>query len=85
MSGRKPATGPKAIVKPPPPPPDTTDRGDFVGSEDEQEFYEVAEDPVHYSGGIFYPTYIGDALADRYRIEHKLGHVAGSHCGSINY
>jgi hypothetical protein len=54
----------------------TTDRGDFVNSDDELEydFDEVAEDPKYYTQGLYYPTYIGEILADRYRIEHKLGH-----------
>jgi serine/threonine protein kinase len=45
-----------------------------VDSEDEYEFDEVAEDPEQYARGSYYPTYIGETLADRYRIDHKLGH-----------
>ncbi|KAF4452936.1 CMGC protein kinase [Fusarium austroafricanum] len=52
----------------------TTDCGDFVDSDDEYEFDELAEDPEKYTYGIYYPTFIGEILANRYRINHKLGH-----------
>ncbi|KAH7219779.1 kinase domain-containing protein [Fusarium oxysporum] len=74
MSRPQAATEPKAIVMPPPDKIGTTDCGDFVDSEDEHEFDEVAEDPELYTRGSYYPTYIGDVLANRYRIDHKLGH-----------
>lgn len=50
------------------------DTGDFVDSEDECDVEEVAEDPNRYIQGVYYPICIGDILADRYRVEHKLGH-----------
>ncbi|KAF4442337.1 hypothetical protein F53441_11765 [Fusarium austroafricanum] len=75
MSRPKPATESKAtVMPPPPPPPDATDRGDFVDSEDEHKFDEVAEDPAHYARGSYYPICIGNVLAGRYRIVHKLDH-----------
>lgn len=74
MSRPEEATETTAIVLPPPGIFNTTDSGDIVDSEDEHEFDEVAEDPELYTKGRLYPTYIGDVLADRYRIEHKLGH-----------
>ncbi|RKK76562.1 hypothetical protein BFJ71_g16905 [Fusarium oxysporum] len=52
----------------------TADCGDFVDSDDEYEFDELAEDPEQYTQGLYYPTFIGDVLANRYRISHKLGH-----------
>lgn len=52
----------------------TSDHGDFVDSDEELDFIEFAEDPERYFNGLFYPVCIGDILAGRYRIEHKLGH-----------
>ncbi|KAK7425029.1 hypothetical protein QQZ08_008305 [Neonectria magnoliae] len=52
----------------------TDDWGDFVDSDDECEIEEVAESPDRYVQGLYYPTYIGEVLADKYRVEHKLGH-----------
>jgi serine/threonine protein kinase len=74
MSEPEGTTESKAILIPPPGGIDTTDRGDFVNSEDDYVFDEGAEDPEHYARGSYYPTYIGDILARRYRIDHKLGH-----------
>jgi hypothetical protein len=62
------------IIMPPPDRIGTTDCGDFVDSEDEHEFDEVAEDLELYTWGSYYPTCIGDVLANRYRIDYKLGH-----------
>jgi hypothetical protein len=50
------------------------DRGDFVDSEDEGDIEEVAENPNLYPKGLSYPICIGEIVADRYRIDHKLGH-----------
>lgn len=50
------------------------DLGDFVDSDDEADIEEIAENPKRYQQGLYYPTYIGEILADKYRIEHKLGH-----------
>lgn len=50
------------------------DRGDFVDSDDECEIEANAEDPLAYDKGLYYPLCIGEVLADRYRIDHKLGH-----------
>jgi len=50
------------------------DRGDFVDSEDEGDIEEVAENPNLYPEGLLYPICIGEIVADRYRIDHKLGH-----------
>ncbi|KAH7168153.1 kinase-like domain-containing protein, partial [Fusarium flagelliforme] len=66
-AGPKTATTPSERIGAP-------DQGDFVDSEDEYEFDEVAEDPELYAQGLYYPTYIGEILANRYRIDHKLGH-----------
>jgi serine/threonine protein kinase len=54
--------------------PNTTDRGDYLDTDDEIELDEVAEDVERYTQGLYYPVYIGEVLAGRYRIEHKLGH-----------
>ncbi|KAH8172812.1 protein kinase domain-containing protein [Sarocladium implicatum] len=54
--------------------PNIADRGDFVDSDDEVELDEVAEDPEQYLHGLYYPLCIGEVIAGRYRIEHKLGH-----------
>lgn len=50
------------------------DRGDFVESEDEGEIDKVSEYPNLYPEGLLYPICIGDMVADRYRIDHTLGH-----------
>jgi hypothetical protein len=58
--------------------PNMTDYGEFVDSDDEQaveELEESAESLILYFQPPFYcPTLIGNILAQRYRIEHKLGH-----------
>lgn len=53
---------------------DIIDGGDFVDSDDEFEVEEVSENPQRYLEGLYYPICIGETLADRYRIEQKLGH-----------
>ncbi|KAJ4307524.1 hypothetical protein N0V84_012673 [Fusarium piperis] len=50
------------------------DWGDFVDSEDECDIEEVAEDPNLYPRGLLYPICIGEIVAGRYRIDHKLGY-----------
>ncbi|KAF4122025.1 hypothetical protein GMORB2_7618 [Geosmithia morbida] len=51
------------------------DKGDPVDSEDECNVEEVAEDsPIRCIQGVHYPICIGDVLASRYRVEHRLGH-----------
>ncbi|KAF4994300.1 hypothetical protein FGRMN_5885 [Fusarium graminum] len=50
------------------------DWGDFVDSEDEFDIETVSEDINLYPKGTCYPIRIGEVLADRYRIIHKLGH-----------
>jgi hypothetical protein len=50
------------------------DRGDFVGSEYECDVEDVTEDPNLYPSGLCYPICIGEIVAGRYRIDHKLGH-----------
>lgn len=54
------------------------DWGDFVDSDDEGEIEELAEDPNLYPRGLCYPIRIGEFVAPRYRIVHKLGHGAFS-------
>lgn len=54
--------------------PSTTDRGDFMDSDDEFDLEETAEAPELYARGSYYPVCIGEVLAGRYRVEHKLGH-----------
>lgn len=49
------------------------DRGDFVSMDSQGEIRQAAEDPRRYTWGSFYPTFIGEILVNRYRIEHKLG------------
>ncbi|KAH7202718.1 uncharacterized protein BKA55DRAFT_600537 [Fusarium redolens] len=59
------------------PPPNrigTTNCSDFVDLEDKHKFNKVAEDLELYTWGSYYPTYIGDILANRYCIDYKLGH-----------
>ncbi|KAF5982501.1 CMGC protein kinase [Fusarium bulbicola] len=54
---------------------DTSDDwGDFVDSDDEGDVEFVCEDINLYPRGICYPLSIGEIVADRYRIIHKLGH-----------
>ncbi|KAG5743986.1 hypothetical protein H9Q72_013106 [Fusarium xylarioides] len=54
---------------------DTSDDwGDFVDSDDEGDVEFVCEDINLYPRGICYPLSIGEIIADRYRIIHKLGH-----------
>jgi hypothetical protein len=54
---------------------DTVDKwGDFVDSEDEYDIEAVSEDINLYPRGLCYPICIGEVLADRYRILHKLGY-----------
>ncbi|KAJ8129556.1 hypothetical protein O1611_g4073 [Lasiodiplodia mahajangana] len=50
------------------------DCGSFVRSNDEDEIKQVSEKLERYTQGLYYPVYVGELLADRYRIEHKLGH-----------
>lgn len=50
------------------------DWGDFVDSEDEFDIETVSEDVNLYPTGMCYPIRIGEVLAGRYRILHKLGH-----------
>jgi hypothetical protein len=53
---------------------DFLDRGYFVDSEDEWEIDEYVEPYPKYQPGLFHPVCIGEILAERYRIEHKIGH-----------
>ncbi|KAF4445551.1 CMGC protein kinase [Fusarium austroafricanum] len=48
--------------------------GDFVDSDDEGEVEDECEPVERYMEGLYYPICLGEILADRYRIEHKLGH-----------
>ncbi|KAH6970210.1 kinase domain-containing protein [Fusarium avenaceum] len=48
--------------------------GDFVDSDDEGEVEDECEPAERYDEGLYYPICIGEVLANRYRIEHKLGH-----------
>ncbi|KAH6957192.1 kinase domain-containing protein [Fusarium avenaceum] len=50
------------------------DWGDFVDSEDEFDIEAVSEDVNLYPTGMCYPIRIGEAVAGRYRIIHKLGY-----------
>ncbi|VTT73303.1 unnamed protein product [Fusarium fujikuroi] len=50
------------------------DGGDFADSDDEFEVEQVSENRQRYLEGFYYPICIGETLADRYRIEHKLGY-----------
>jgi protein kinase-like protein len=50
------------------------DCSNLVASNDEFRVEEMAEDPQEYRPGLYYPICIGNILAHRYRIEHKLGH-----------
>jgi hypothetical protein len=53
---------------------DPVDYGDFVESEDESSVEDYVEASKYYYRDLYYPICIGDVLAHRYRIEHKLGH-----------
>ncbi|KAF5265698.1 hypothetical protein FOXYS1_3476, partial [Fusarium oxysporum] len=48
--------------------------GDFVDSDCEIDVEDSCEPIDRYEEGLYYPICIGDVLARRYRIEHKLGH-----------
>jgi serine/threonine protein kinase len=52
-----------------------TDCGDIVNSDDEEDVEENAEPLLlYFQQPFYYPICIGNVLAQRYRIEHKLGH-----------
>ncbi|KAE9367687.1 kinase-like protein [Stipitochalara longipes BDJ] len=55
-----------------------TDCGDFVDSDNEEEVDDLEENAepliLYFQQPFYYPIYIGNVLAQRYRIEHKLGH-----------
>lgn len=44
-----------------------------MGSEEECEVEDEAEPVERYRKGTYYPVSIGEVLAERYRIQHKLG------------
>ncbi|KAF5561300.1 cmgc kinase [Fusarium napiforme] len=48
--------------------------GDFVDSDGECDVEDVCEPVDRYEEGLYLPICIGEVIADRYRIEHKLGH-----------
>jgi serine/threonine protein kinase len=48
--------------------------GDFVDSDDECEVEDECEPAERYDEGLYYPVCIGEVLANRFRVEHKLGH-----------
>ncbi|KAI1121217.1 kinase domain-containing protein [Nemania abortiva] len=50
------------------------DRGYLVGLDHEDKIKQVSEKLERYTQGLYYPICIGEVLADRYRVEHKLGH-----------
>ncbi|KAH7142795.1 hypothetical protein B0J13DRAFT_526244 [Dactylonectria estremocensis] len=50
------------------------DRGDFVDSEYEAYIEELVENTNLYPEGLLYPICIGEIVANRYRIDDKLGH-----------
>lgn len=52
---------------------DTSDHGEFVDSDDDCDVTCEAEPLERYSQGLYYPLRIGELLANRYRIQHKLG------------
>jgi serine/threonine protein kinase len=52
----------------------TSTWGDLVDSDDEGEVEDACEPVERYEQGLYYPVCIGEVLAMRYRIEHKLGH-----------
>ncbi|PVH68361.1 kinase-like protein [Cadophora sp. DSE1049] len=55
-----------------------TDCGDFVNSDNEEEVEDLEENAepllLYFQQPFYYPICIGNVLAQRYRIEHKLGH-----------
>jgi serine/threonine protein kinase len=55
-----------------------TDCGDFVNSDNEEEVENLEENAepllLYFQQPYYYPICIGNVLAQRYRIEHKLGH-----------
>jgi serine/threonine protein kinase len=55
-----------------------TDYGDFIDSDNEEEVDNLEEnaEPLlsYHQYPFYYPISIGNVLAQRYRIEHKLGH-----------
>ncbi|KAF4945035.1 hypothetical protein FGADI_12294 [Fusarium gaditjirri] len=48
--------------------------GDFVDSDGECDVEDACEPIDRYDEGLYLPICIGDVVAGRYRIEHKLGH-----------
>ncbi|CEI70344.1 hypothetical protein FVEN_g1141 [Fusarium venenatum] len=48
--------------------------GDFVGSDDKSKIEYASEPAERYEEGLYYLVCIGEVLANRYRVEHKLGH-----------
>ncbi|KLO92440.1 uncharacterized protein LW93_12014 [Fusarium fujikuroi] len=48
--------------------------GDFVDSDGECDVEDACEPVDRYEEGLYLPICIGEIIADRYRIEHKLGH-----------
>ncbi|KAF5655323.1 CMGC kinase [Fusarium sp. NRRL 25303] len=48
--------------------------GDFVDSDGECDVEDACEPVDRYEEGLYLPICIGEVIADRYRIEHKLGH-----------
>jgi hypothetical protein len=52
--------------------------GDFVNSDNEEEVEDLEENAepllLYFQQPFYYPICIGNVLAQRYRIEHKLGH-----------
>ena len=57
-----------------------SDHGYFVDSDDSDDgnVELESEDSKKYEAGLYFPVCIGDYIADRYRIVHKLGHGAFS-------
>jgi hypothetical protein len=49
------------------------DYGQFVDSDGVGDIEDVPEPLERYGQGLYYPVSIGEVLAGRYRIEHKLG------------
>jgi hypothetical protein len=52
---------------------DCPDYGEFVDSDGEGDVEDASEPLERYDQGLYYPVRIGEVLAGRYRIEHKLG------------
>jgi serine/threonine protein kinase len=52
---------------------ESPDYGQFVDSDGEGDVEDVSEPLERYDQGLYYPVRIGEVLAERYRIEHKLG------------